>query len=224
MDGSTLASKALAGSAMPEGRIRIWRLPQMEPVAELRHAENVHTIKLSDDGRWIAGFTGPGDMGVWEIPSMKGPPMWQGIAAHQRSRECVFSPDNRWLAAATPDGGAFLWDLSTHQRRVLPRAVTRYTSLSFSPDGTRLAAGSEGEGKLFDTATTQVVLSFHEHGLKLAFARDGEKLLAVHEAGASMFHAPAIGKLQFDWLKTAPSAEAPPYRGPDPNYVRPDRF
>ncbi|MBL9171074.1 MAG: protein kinase [Verrucomicrobiales bacterium] len=224
MDGSTLASKALADSAMPEGRIRIWRLPQMEQIAELRHAENVHTIKLSDDGHWLAGFTGPGDMGVWEIPSMKGPPMWQGIAAHQRSRECAFSPDNRWFAAATPDGGAFVWDLSTHQRRVLPRAVTRYTSLSFSPDGTRLAAGSEGEGKLFDTATSQVVLSFQEHGLKLAFARDGERLLAVHEAGASVFHAPAIGKLQFDWLKVAPSAEAPPYRGPDPDYVRPDRF
>ena len=149
--------------------------------------------------------------------------MWRGVAALQRVQVCAFSPDNRWLAAATPDGGAFLWDLATHRRMVLPRALTRYISLSFSPDGSRLAAGSEGESKLFDTASGQTVLSFKERGLMLAFARDGERLLAVHREGASVFHAPPLEKLQFNWLKEWPSEEAPPYRGPDPDYVRPDR-
>jgi len=136
---------------------------------------------------------------------------------------CAFSPDNRWLTAATPDGGAFFWDLATHRRTVLPRALTEYNSLSFSPDGSRLAAGSEGESKLFDTATGQAVLSFKQGGLKLAFARDGERLLAVHSEGASVFHAPSFEKLQFDWLKEKPSQEVPPYLGPEPNYSSPDR-
>ena len=150
--------------------------------------------------------------------------MWRGVAAAQYIRVCAFSPDNRWLAAATPDdGGALLWNLATHRRRVLPRALTEYTSMSFSPDGSRLAAGSEGESKLFDTASGQTVLSFKFPGLKLAFARDGERLLAVHGEGASVFHAPALEKLQFDWLKEKPSQEAPPYLGPDTNYTRPDR-
>src|SRR5205814_139819 len=183
----------------------------------------VHGVKLSDDGKLLAGFTGPGDVGVWKIPSMKGPPMWRGVAALQRVRVCAFSPDNRCLAAATPDGGAFLWDLATHRRTMLPRALTEYNSLSFSPDGSRLAAGSEGESKLFDTATGQAVLSFKQPGLKLAFARDGERLLAVHSEGASVFQAPSFEKLQFDWLKESPSQEAPPYLGPEPDYPRPDR-
>ena len=224
MDGSTLASKSLSGAVLPEDRVRIWRLPQMEPMAELQHAYNLHVVKLSDDGRRIAGFTGLGDMGVWEIPSMKGPTMWRGIAPHQKTKACVFSPDNRLFAAATPDGGAFIWDLSTRKRRVLPRAATRYTSLSFSPDGTRLAAGSDGESKLFDIASGQVVLSFQERGLMLSFARDGERLLTVHETGASMLHAPPKDQLQFEWLRTAPSEEPPPFRSPDPNYKRPDRY
>jgi WD40 repeat protein len=224
LDGSTLATKGMNGLVLPEDRVRIWWLPSLEPIAELPHFYNVHGIKLSDDGKLLAGFTGPGDMGVWEIPSMKGPPMWRGIAALQRIKVCAFSPDNRWLAAATPDdGGAFLWDLATHRRRVLPRALTEYTSLSFSPDGSRLAAGSEGESKLFDTATGQTVLSFKPPGLKLAFARDGESLLAVHGEGALVFHAPALKKLQFDWLKERPSEEPPPYLGPEPDYARPDR-
>jgi serine/threonine protein kinase len=224
MDGSTLASKGLAEAVLPESRVRIWRLPQMEPIAELGHATHVHSIKLSDDGKRLAAFTGPGDMGVWEIPSMKGRPMWRGVAALQRTKVSAFSPDSRWFAAATPDGRAFLWDLSTQQRLELPRAATEYTSLSFSPDGSRLAAGSEGEAKLFDTASGLAVISFPWRGLKLAFSRDGERLLAVHEREAFVLHAPALDKLTFDWLREVPSAVEPPYRGPDPNYERPDRF
>ncbi len=218
LDGSTLATRVLE-----EDRVRIWRLPRLEPIEVLPRAQHVLGVKLSDDGKLLAGFTGPGDVGVWEIPSMKGPPMWRGVAAVQRVTECAFSADNRWLAAATPDGGAFLWDLTTHRRTVLPRALTEYNSLSFSPDGSRLVAGSEGESKLFDVATGQVVLSFKQRGLKLAFARDGERLLAVHGEGASVFHAPPFEKLEFAWLKERPSGEAPPYLGPNTNYARPDR-
>jgi WD40 repeat protein len=218
LDGSTLATRGLG-----EEQVRIWRLPHLERIAELPRAQHVHAVKLSDDGKLLAGFTGPGDMGVWEIPSMKGPPMWPGVPALQPPRACAFSPDNRWLAAAVEDGGAFLWDLSTHRRMVLPRALTRYVSFSFSPDGSRLAAGSDGESKLFDTTTGQAVLSFKQSGLKLAFARDGERLLAVHSQGASVLQAPSFDKLQFDWLKEKPSQEAPTYLGPWPDYPRPDR-
>ena len=219
LDGSTLVTKGIE-----DMQVRVWRLPRLEPVAELPRAIHVHGFKLSNDGKLLAGFTGPGDMGVWEIPSMTGPPMWPGVAALQSHEVCAFSPDNRWVAAATSaGGGAFLWDLATHRRTVLPRALTEYNSLSFSPDGSRLAAGSEGESKLFDTASGQAVLSFKDRGLKLAFARDGESLLAVHREWASVFHAPAIEKLQFDWLKKRPSSEPPAYLGPNFDYARPDR-
>jgi len=199
-----------------------------EPIFASRTQKFVvwYFVKYPADSRpskLLAFFAGPGDVGVWEIPSMKGPPMWHGVPAVQRLSACAFSPDNRWLAAAFPDGSAFLWDLSTHRRMMLPRALTYYDSFSFSPDGSRLAAGSQEESKLFDVATGEAILSFKQHGLKLAFARDGERLLAVHGEGASVFQAPAFAKLQFDWLKEKPSQEAPPYLGPEPNYSRPDR-
>ena len=154
---------------------------------------------------------------------MNGSPMWHGVPAEQVLNACAFSPDSRWLAAAIPNGGAFLWNLATHRRTVLPRALTQYNSLSFSPDGSRLAAGSEGESKIFDTATGQTVLSFKAHGLNLAFARDGERLLGVYREGAAVFHGPALEKVHYDWLKVQPSEAAPPYLGPWPDYPRPDR-
>jgi hypothetical protein len=130
---------------------------------------------------------------------------------------------NLEMAAAPPDGSAYLWDLATRRRRVLPRALTAYISLSFSPDGSRLGAGSYGEGKIFDTASGRAVLSLDAPGL-LAFARDGQKLMAARGVAASIFHAPPFSALQFAWLSAQPSEEAPPpYRGPYPDYVRPDR-
>jgi WD40 repeat protein len=221
MDGTTLATKGLRFDTREE-RVRIWRLPGLELIAELPRARNVHGIQLSDDGKLLAGFTGPGDMGVWEIPSMKGPPMWRGVEALQNVEVCAFSPDNRWLAAAPPDGSLYVWDLATRRRTVLPRALTSYLSLSFSPDGSRLAAGMSEEGKIFDTTSGQEVLSFHTAGL-LAFARDSQRLLAVKGVAASALNAPPFAEVQFDWLNERPSGEIPLYRGPDPDYVRPDR-
>ncbi|MCC6233817.1 MAG: protein kinase [Verrucomicrobiales bacterium] len=222
LDGSTLATKG-NGKYGPEDRICIWRLPDLGLMAELKHAQSVHGIGLSDDGTRLAGFTGPGDMGVWNIPSMEGPPMWPGIPALSRVEVCAFSPDNRWLAAALPQGGAFLWDLTTRRRVVLQRALTFYNSLSFSPDGTRLAAGSESSSMLFDVPSGQGVLTFPERGTRMAFLHEGQRLLVQHSTGARMLRAPPVEDLQFDWLKVQSSDAPPPFRGPNPDYVRPDR-
>jgi WD40 repeat protein len=151
----------------------------------------------SHHGRVLAGFTGPGDMGVWKIPSLAGPPMWRAHAPGADLTACAFSADARVLAAAIRNGELFLWDLTTRKRMVLPR------TLAFSPDGSRLAAASDNEAKMFDAATGQEVLSFRQPGLQLAFTRDGEKLLAVNSKAAFLLEAPSLAQLQFGWLKDA---------------------
>jgi WD40 repeat protein len=91
LDGSTLATKGKR-ALLPEEQVRIWRLPGLQPIAELSHAYNVHGIKLSDDGKWLAGFTGPGDMGVWEIPSMKDHRCGEASRLPGESRCALFHP------------------------------------------------------------------------------------------------------------------------------------
>lgn len=218
LDGSTVATKIYSSQS-----IRVWRLPEWKLIATLDQAEHIHFFKLSDDGKRLAGFTGPGDMGVWKVPSLEGPPMWRAFAAAQNVEACAFSPDGRLVAAAIGSGELLLWDLETRRRRVLPRAQSIYHSLSFSPDGLRLAAGSVDESMVFDVPTGRAVLSFKQPGLKLAFARDGERLLAVHRDGARVFRAPRMEELRLEVLTQSPSEEAPPYLGPEPDYSRPDR-
>ena len=218
-DGSTLATHG-----WQDGRVRFWRLPSLEPMSkELLNSEHIHCVKLAHDGKLLAGFTGPGDMGVWEIPSLKGPPMWRALAPFGPPTACAISAESRFVAAATSNGELFMWELATRKRMTLPRALTVYHSLAFSPDGSRLAAASDHDVKMFDTTTGQEVFSSKQPGVQLAFTRDGERLLAVNNKAAFVLHAPPLEQIQYGWLKEKPSQEAPPYRGPDPNYSRPDR-
>jgi WD40 repeat protein len=218
LDGSTLVSQGYF-----DGLLRFWRLPGLEPIAELTNAMHIHGIKLSDDGKRVAGFSGSGDMGVWEIPSLEGPPMWRAYTPLQSPKACVFSADHRFVAVATQYGELLLWDLSTRKRSVLPRTLTFYSSLAFSPDGSRLAAASDKEAKMFDVATGQEVFAFKQPALQLAFTRDGEKLLAVNNKAAFVLEAPPLARLQFGWLREKPSQEAPPYFGPHLDQPRPNR-
>ena len=95
------------------------------------------------------------------IATVRGSTLWRAIEAVQDVPAIAFSPDRLRVAAAVDEsGGLFLWDLATHQRLVLARTATSYTSLSYSRDGTRLAAGSTDGAKLFDAATGEEVFLF----------------------------------------------------------------
>jgi RNA polymerase sigma factor (sigma-70 family) len=108
---------------------------------------------------------------------------------------CVFSPDGKWLATAGyergKDGyGARLWDISTGKelRRFLAgnskAGNGRKRTLAFSPDGTTLAGGGWGDGRLhlWATATGKELKVFPRVGeaiRSVAFAPDGKTVAAA---------------------------------------------
>ena len=69
----------------------------------------------------------------------------------------AFTPDCRRLAAAGHDGQVLLWDVASGQRLMtLPGFGGPITSMSFSPDGQRLAIGTQegdkGAVHIFDAS------------------------------------------------------------------------
>lgn len=112
-----------------------------------------------------------------------------------------FSPDGRTLAASS-DAGLVLWNVTTGQRRLQIPAdkAARITCLTWSPDGTRLAAcrqlKDEKSVVIWDAATgnERVVrkhLSQWVHGL--TFSPDQRQLAMILSASASIERASGTG-------------------------------
>jgi serine/threonine protein kinase/WD40 repeat protein len=103
--------------------------------------------------------------------------------------DATLSPDGRTLAAAYGEGFVQLWDMATLQPvEKLRGFLLGVHSVAYSPDGKRLAAGSDGQEavKLWDTETRQEVLTLSGEGsvfFVLKFSPDGRSLLAVNFDG-----------------------------------------
>ncbi len=98
------------------------------------------------------------------------------------------SRDGRWVAA-TPSGGeggkaVHVWDASSGAEvQVIPQTAGEdVTTLSFSPDGRRLAsAGFDAKVKIWDTETGQELLTLSGHKSwiwKMHFSPDGNRILS----------------------------------------------
>jgi WD40 repeat protein/tRNA A-37 threonylcarbamoyl transferase component Bud32 len=101
----------------------------------------------------------------------------------------ALSPDARWVAAATSDGGPaertiHIWNAASRaEALVIPQtAGETVTTLSFSPDGRRLAsAGFDAKIKIWDTESGLELLTLNGHTSwiwKTHFSPDGRRILS----------------------------------------------
>ncbi len=100
----------------------------------------------------------------------------------------VLSPDGR-IAACAVNHGVQLWDMATLKPvELLTGFLLGVHSVEFSPEGRRLAAGSNGREavKLWDTDTWQELLTLEGVGSLfpfLQFSSDGRSLMAISDSG-----------------------------------------
>lgn len=102
------------------------------------------------------------------------------IGGKKGPRDAVFSPDSQLLAVALNEGGILLLEAATGKKRqTLADNEKGIHSLSFSPDGKRLAkAGVEGV-KIWDLTTGKETGKWTERGIntgKVAFSPLGDRL------------------------------------------------
>lgn len=120
------------------------------------------------------------------------------------------SSDGR-LAAAESSGLVRVWDVATLQPLVSLKSFRLSAhSVIFSPDGRRLAAGSNGGEavRLWDTVTWQEVLTLNGVGSRISgvkFSPDGRHLLAINDAGlAHLWTAPSWQEIAEEEARARP--------------------
>ena len=138
-DGSTLAA------ATQENGIRLWDMKTNATIATLQHTLAT-TLSYSPDGETLVSGSRNGIIKLWDVATNS----TIRTLRHRRVASVAFSPDGSKLASA---GGIMvkLWDLSSGEELTTLQHTDRLLSVSFSPEGTPLACGTDnGTVELWD--------------------------------------------------------------------------
>ncbi len=151
----------------------------------------MNTVAFSPTRELLAAATSSGTVYLWDVSDQRHPRIAQTLHAFPDDAVAVtFSPNGRTLAAAGGDQTTRLWDVHdprkvTKVRHRLTGPTSYSSSLSFSPDGDKLAVGSN-DGSVWVYPVTQTHPTKSATRLDaignpvstVAFSRDGRTVVA----------------------------------------------
>jgi WD40 repeat protein/serine/threonine protein kinase len=168
------------------------RLCRVEPLV-LRAKTEVNGLAFSRGGEFLASAVGDGTVQVWNCQTGAEVRVFRAHAGSVYS--VAFHPDGKHLASAGADRKARVWDWATgHEVFNGPSGAdhNRGTGccVAFSPDGRRLAVGSDGAVNVWDWETSRLALpplrGHAKKGISVTFSPDGRRLASGSWSGEIM--------------------------------------
>ncbi|KAG2337428.1 WD40 repeat-like protein [Suillus weaverae] len=163
--------------------LRVWDLDTGKQVGEplLDHNTLVLRVAASPDGRWIVSGGVNGSILVWEVATdktdLKRVPI--SFEGHKGSiYGVVFAPDSETFAK---DQTVCVWKRETGKIVLGPFNVGSWAcSVSYSPDGKKLAAGTAKHIIVWNTKTGEELLKIEQEAFGIAFTPDGLRLVSTN--------------------------------------------
>jgi WD40 repeat protein len=168
--------------------LRVWDLDTGNQVGEplLGHDAGVKKIAASPNGHWIVSGAKNGSILVWEVAAnetvteLKRVPV--SFKGHEKSfwgPSVVFAPDSETFASASSDETVCVWKRETGEIVLGPLKVGSMAySVAYSPDGKKLAAGTEEHIIVWNTKTGKELLKIEQRAFRVAFIPDGLRLVS----------------------------------------------
>jgi WD40 repeat protein len=152
----------------------------------------VNGLAFSPNGRILATAGQDGSVGLWDTQTFrKIKDLVDRRGAAGAVNGIAFSPDNPTIVTATAgkQAGVTFWNLDNYTAFPVPVDTGPVHAIAFSPDGRRLATGSNnGSVQIWDTTSRRPIVTETEHTdevLAVAFSPDG-RTLATGSADASV--------------------------------------
>ncbi len=175
--GDFIASTSL------DNTVRLWDTLNGIPIATLTGLTDRLGLAISPDGAWIAASSSDSTIRLWSSITQREIRVLRGHTGAVYS--IGFSPDSRMLISGGADGTVRIWDIrsgasllvlngTSKDNPSLPRATAvplpAVTSVTFSPDGSRVAAARvDGLIILWETVS----------GVELGTIQDDQSLRAL---------------------------------------------
>jgi dipeptidyl aminopeptidase/acylaminoacyl peptidase len=193
-----------------DGTAKVWYARDGRPLCKLDgHRSAVTAVSWSPDGIRLATASADGTVIVWDAARARVLATLQGYTS--AISVVTWSPDGCRLAFASAGSGRAgqtdvaevkIWDAAVGRELVtLKGHMGNVHSVSWSPDGKRLATGSEDAVKVWDASGGRELLAYTGKFTSVSWSPDGKRLaIGSRDGTAKVLEAASIEAVQL-WAR-----------------------
>src|SRR5262249_19026208 len=155
-----------------DGIFKEWAVPTWEETRRWQiDKQQLDAVAICPSAGLLAAAS---EGGRFELVTIQDPRRRHRLMGQNRTVAVDLARDGKILAAASENGTVELWDTETGTRTALLHGVMLgYHSVAISPDGERVAAGSNGQEaiKMWDVQSHEEVATLQGNGSVFAYAK-----------------------------------------------------